>query len=130
MTTMSLLLLLVTTSAATSSLERAKKTSDPNQWNYDMPGSGCSYRGRTYNKGAVILGANRCSKMKCNNGILNYIEIKCLYNNMCYGVGDSVRGGRNGCHLFKCQANEQFMAVTSDPYKCRDAFNRCRICQG
>ncbi|XP_071107390.1 uncharacterized protein [Haliotis cracherodii] len=130
--TLMCLLLLVAVSSAKPGLDRAKKSSDPNQWKNRNPGqaSRCSYGGRVFNHGAVFLAANRCTKVQCNGGRINFFDIKCFHNNMCYNVGGNVRAGHNGCQLFRCQGNGQFRAVPNDPYRCKDAHNMCRICQG
>ncbi|XP_046557479.1 uncharacterized protein LOC124266736 [Haliotis rubra] len=124
-----LLLLVVAASSTKPALDRAKKTSDPNQWR-NRPQSPCNYGGRAYNSGAVFLAQNRCSKIRCTAGQMRFVDIKCLYNNMCYNVGANIRGGHNGCQLMNCQGNGQFRPVLSDPYRCKDARNMCRMCQG
>ncbi|XP_067671500.1 uncharacterized protein [Haliotis asinina] len=128
--TLSFLLLMAVAAFSTKpALNRAKKTSDPNQWK-NRPQSPCHYGGRVYQSGAVFLAQNRCSTIRCMGGQMQFASIKCLYNNMCYNVGANIRGGHNGCQLMNCQGNGQFRPVLSDPYRCKDAYNMCRICQG
>ncbi|XP_046557480.1 uncharacterized protein LOC124266737 [Haliotis rubra] len=114
--TLSCLLLLAAASSAKPALDRAKKTSDPNQWK--LP---CFLGGRVHFHGAVFLAENRCSRLQCIYGRIYFVDIKCFHNNTCYNAGDNIRAGQNGCQLLKCQRNGELRPVQSDRSRCRDA---------
>ncbi|XP_071107277.1 uncharacterized protein [Haliotis cracherodii] len=130
LTVMSLLLLATPGLTKPQEVDRAKKTSDPNQWGRRVQNqaNGCAVGGQALNHGAIfIMNNNPCIKYQCQHGAAQPVEIKCLdQHNRCHVIGSTMRGGFNGCLLMQCQANGVFQHVQSDPYKCKDINNVCR----